>query len=144
MPGGPIKGFFLGMSRLVHRLGLMKRMDGMPVVMLTTRGARSGELRSAPVLAFPEGQDSWLVVASAGGSATHPAWAVNMARNPGDVWIDADGRRVRVTPTSLTGEDRAAAWKSIVERSSRFGGYESKTDREIPVIRLHATPEQPA
>jgi len=140
-PGGPLKGLILGLSRLAHRLGLTKRMDGFPVILLTTRGARSGQLRSAPVMAFPEGPDSWLVVASAAGAASHPAWAVNMAKNPNDVWIEVDGRRVKVTPTSLAGHDREEAWASIVERSRRFGGYQEKTDREIPVVRLRAAPE---
>src|SRR5260370_31564927 len=86
MPAGFLKGIILGLSRLAYRLGLMKRMDGFPVIMLTTRGARSGQPRSAPVLAFPRGQDTWLVIGSAGGAASHPAWAVNMARHPEDVW----------------------------------------------------------
>jgi deazaflavin-dependent oxidoreductase (nitroreductase family) len=141
MPGGPLKALFLALARLAHRLGLTKQMDGYPVVLLTTRGARSGQLRSVPVMAFPEAADSWLVVASAAGAASHPAWAVNMARNPDDVWIDVEARHLRVAPASLGGEDREAAWKSIIERSSRFGGYQSKTDREIPVIRLRAVPE---
>jgi deazaflavin-dependent oxidoreductase (nitroreductase family) len=141
MPGGPMRAVFLAMSRLAHRLGLAKRMDGQPVAMVTTKGARSGQLRSAPIMAFPEGDDSWLVVASDAGAAGHPAWAVNMAHNPEDVWLEVDGRRVKVSPASLSGDDREAAWKSIVERSSRFAGYQSKTDREIPVIRLRAVPE---
>lgn len=137
MPGGPVRWVALRVMRLSHRLGA-KRMDGQPVVMLTTRGARSGELRSTPVMAFPEGEDAWLVVGSQAGSARHPAWVVNMARHPDEVWIEIDGRRLRVTATSLQGDERATAWASIVERSSRFGGYQAKTDREIPVIRLSA------
>jgi deazaflavin-dependent oxidoreductase (nitroreductase family) len=138
MPGGPVRRLVLGLMRLAHRVGMTKRMDGVPVIMLTTRGARSGELRSAPVMAFPEGDDAWLVVGSAAGAARHPAWVVNMARHPDEVWVEVDGRRLRVTPTSLRGDERQAAWATIVDRSSRFGGYQSKTDREIPVIRLRA------
>src|SRR4030081_3217994 len=91
MPGGPIRLLVLLAMRAFHRLGLTKRMDGLPVIMLTTRGARAGQLRSSPVMAFPRGDDTWLVVASAAGAARHPAWAVNMARNPQDVWIETDG-----------------------------------------------------
>jgi deazaflavin-dependent oxidoreductase (nitroreductase family) len=136
MPGGPMRTVILGMMRGLHRLGLTKRMDGQPVVMLTTRGAQSGQLRSSPIMAFPKGDDTWLVVASAAGAARHPAWAVNMARNPQDVWIETGGRRVRVTPTSLQGPGRDEAWAWITQQSSRFGGYQDKTDREIPVIQL--------
>ncbi len=138
MPAGFLRGFFHGLSRLAHRLGLTKRMDGFPVIMLTTRGARSGQPRSAPVMAFPRGQDTWLVIGSDGGAASHPAWAVNMARHPEDVSIEVDGRRLRVTPASLVGPDREEAWAWILERSHRFGGYQKATDRQIPVIRLTA------
>ena len=140
MPGGPLKGLTLWIMRTGHRLGLTNRMDGMPVVLLTTRGARSGDLRSTPVMAFPEGEGAWLVVASMAGAARHPAWAVNMARHPQDVWIETEGRKVKVEPASLSGEERERAWDSIVKRSARFGGYQSTTDREIPVIRLRAAP----
>ena len=50
--------------------------------------------------------------------------------------MEIGGRRIKVTPESLHGVDRAAAWKTIVERSPNFGDYEKTTDREIPVIRL--------
>jgi len=138
MPGGPIRAVILAVMRTTHRLGMVKRMDGMPVVMLTTRGARSGQLRSSPVMAFPKEQDTWLVVASAAGAAQHPAWAVNMAHNPQDVWVETGGRRRKVTPTSLQGAERQEAWAWIVEQSGRFRDYQDKTDREIPVIRLRA------
>jgi len=138
MSGGPLKGVFVGLMVFMHRRGLMNRMDGLPVLLLTTLGARSGRLRTTPVMAFPEGADSWLVVASNGGGARHPFWVVNMARNPDDVWIGAEGRKIRVTPTSLDGAEREEAWASIVRQSGRFGGYEKKTDREIPVVRLRA------
>jgi deazaflavin-dependent oxidoreductase (nitroreductase family) len=139
MSGGPLKGLVVRLALAGHRLGMARRLDGFPVVVLTTRGARSGQLRSAPVMAFPEeGSGTWLVVGSDAGAARHPAWVVNMARNPRDVWIETDGRRLRVTPTSLRGQEREAAWAWIVDRSRRFGGYQEKTDREIPLIRLRA------
>jgi deazaflavin-dependent oxidoreductase (nitroreductase family) len=115
-------------------------MDGMPVILVTTRGARSGELRTTPVMSFPEGDSAWLVVASFGGSVKHPAWFINMARHPDDTWVEADGSRVKVTPISLTGEERERAWESITTKSPRFVEYQQKTDREIPVVRLTAVP----
>jgi deazaflavin-dependent oxidoreductase (nitroreductase family) len=89
-------------------------------------------------MCFPEGAHAWLVVASAAGSASHPAWFVNLAHRPEDVWLEVEGRKVHVTPESLRGSDRDAAWRQIVARSPRFGGYEQKTDREMPVVRLSA------
>jgi deazaflavin-dependent oxidoreductase (nitroreductase family) len=134
-PPGPLMKVMALMMRGVHRLGL-HRMDGMPVLLLTTRGARSGELRTTPVMAFPEADSTWLVVASFGGSRQHPAWFTNIARHPEDVSVEIDGRRLRVKPRSLEGGERADAWRRIVARSPRFAGYEQSTDRQIPVLEL--------
>jgi deazaflavin-dependent oxidoreductase (nitroreductase family) len=116
------------------------RMDGKPVILLTTKGARTGETRTTPVMSFAESDSAWLVVASYAGAARHPAWFTNMASNPSDVWIELEGRRLKVIPASLEGEDRAKAWERITSESPRFTGYEKKTDREIPVVRLTAAP----
>src|SRR5262249_15422974 len=89
-PPGPLKNALFWFMRTSHRLGA-RRMDGMPVVLVITRGARSGEQRATPVMCFPEGDSAWLVVASFGGSARHPAWFVNMARHPDEVWVEVDG-----------------------------------------------------
>jgi deazaflavin-dependent oxidoreductase (nitroreductase family) len=78
------------------------------------------------------------VVASFAGSASHPAWYLNMARHPDDTWVEVEGSRVRVTPRSLSGEERERAWEQITAKSGRFTGYQQKTDREIPVVRLTA------
>jgi deazaflavin-dependent oxidoreductase (nitroreductase family) len=131
-----ILGWFM---RTSHRLGA-RRMDGMPVILLTTLGARSGEPRTTPVMSFPEGDSAWLVVASFGGAVKHPAWFTNMAKHPEDIWVEVDGRRVRVAPSSVTGEDRERAWERITRESPRFVEYQKKTDREIPVVRLTAVP----
>lgn len=136
-PAGLLKKVAVWVMRASHRLGA-RRMDGMPVILLTTRGARSGEQRTAPVMCFPEGDAAWLVVASFGGATHHPAWFVNMARHPEDVWVEVEGRRVHVTPHSLTGEERRQAWERITAQSARFTAYQQKTDREIPVVRLAA------
>lgn len=85
---------------------------------------------------FPDGEDAWLVVASFGGSAHHPAWFHNLARHPDDVWIEVDDRRVKVRPESLHGAEREERWQRITAVAENFAGYERKTDREIPVVRL--------
>jgi deazaflavin-dependent oxidoreductase (nitroreductase family) len=140
-PPGPMKKLMLWFMRLTHRLGA-RQMDGTPVLLVITRGARSGESRATPVMCFPDGDSAWLVVASFGGAARHPAWFVNMARHPDDVWVEADGGRVRVAPRSLQDAERDEAWKRITTQSSRFAGYQQKTDREIPVVRLAAVPDR--
>jgi deazaflavin-dependent oxidoreductase (nitroreductase family) len=112
------------------------KFQGMDLLYLTTVGAKTGQKRQSVVARFPDGEDAWLVVASAGGSAHHPAWYHNIAAHPDQVWIEVSGRQLQVTPTQLDGEARAQAWQQITQRQPRFAGYEQKTDREIPVIRL--------
>jgi deazaflavin-dependent oxidoreductase (nitroreductase family) len=136
-PSGPLLKVVGWLMRTAHRLGA-RRMDGQPVILLTTRGARSGVDRTTPVMAFSDGDGAWLVVASFGGAARHPAWLVNMARHPDAVWVEVDGRRVKMTPTSLSGDERAKAWDRITKLSKRFASYQDKTDREIPIVRLSA------
>jgi deazaflavin-dependent oxidoreductase (nitroreductase family) len=85
---------------------------------------------------FPEGDEAWLIVASANGAASHPAWLYNLAAHPDQVEIEVDGRKIAVTPQTLTGEDRATAWERITRERPNFAAYEQKTDRAIPVVRL--------
>jgi deazaflavin-dependent oxidoreductase (nitroreductase family) len=103
---------------------------------LTTVGARTGQPRTTMLAQFPEADGSTLVAASFGGAAAHPAWYFNLAKHPDQVFIDRDGRRIRVQPTSLSGQEREAAWRRIVSVAPGFAEYQRKTDREIPVIRL--------
>jgi deazaflavin-dependent oxidoreductase (nitroreductase family) len=118
----------------------LQRLRGRPLLDLTTRGAKSGQLRTVPLRRLPDGPDAWLVVASFGGAAQHPAWYFNMAKNPDQVWITIGGRRVRVIPESLKGAERATAWQRIVAEAPGYGTYQEQTDREIPVVRLRAAP----
>jgi deazaflavin-dependent oxidoreductase (nitroreductase family) len=119
----------------VHRL-TGNRLGGLDLLYLTTVGARSGRTRITPLARFDDGGGSWLVVASAGGTATHPAWYHNIAAHPDDVVAEVDGIRHRVKVEQLENEDRDTTWRQIIERAPRFHGYEQKTDRQLPVLRL--------
>jgi deazaflavin-dependent oxidoreductase (nitroreductase family) len=110
------------------------------MVVVTTLGSRSGLERSSTVASFPEGEGKWLVVASMGGEARHPGWYVNLAKNPDHVFLQVGGKRFRVRPVSLHGAERAAAWTRITTEASNFAEYQTKTDREIPVVRLTREP----
>jgi deazaflavin-dependent oxidoreductase (nitroreductase family) len=132
-----VNGFFravLGLNTAIYRL-LGGRGMG-KVGILTTVGAKTGQKRSLPLAVFHAGEDTWWVVGSKGGAPEHPAWVRNLAKNPDRVELEVGGRRLLVSPESLHGSERDAAWKTIVERSPNFGEYEKGTDREIPVIRL--------
>ncbi len=112
------------------------KFQGMDLLYLTTVGAKTGQKRQSTVARFPDGEDAWLVVASASGSAHHPAWYHNIAAHPDQVWIEFGGRHMRVNATQLDGDARAHAWQRITQIQPRYAGYEQKTDRAIPVIRL--------
>jgi deazaflavin-dependent oxidoreductase (nitroreductase family) len=109
---------------------------GFPVVILTTRGAKTGQTRTSPVGGFADGEDAWLVAATLGGSAHHPAWFLNMAAHPDDIWLEVGSERFKVRGESLEGQERIEALARVAKVSSRYGEYQEKTDREIPIVRL--------
>ena len=143
-PLRPLMGVMSRMQvRLYRRFGDRMRVQGRPVLLLTTLGTKTGKVRQAVLCWFPdddhsEGGSSWLVVASAAGAARHPAWYVNLARNPGEASIEIGGRQVKVEPQSLRGAEHAEAWRRVVTLAPGYAAYEKRTDREIPIIRLRA------
>jgi deazaflavin-dependent oxidoreductase (nitroreductase family) len=138
---GPLATLFRLMGKLQVRMyrrsggqRLSSRM-GFPVVLLTTRGAKTGLTRTTP-----DGENSWLVVASLAGAARHPAWFLNMAKNPDDIWLEVGTERFKVRGESLEGPERTEALARIATISPRYGTYQQKTDREIPIVRLTRQP----
>ena len=125
------------MANRVRRKG-GSSIRGIPSMILESTGAKSGETRQAVVGYVPEGADSWLIIASAGGAARHPQWVYNLAKKP-EATIDfGDGRRIAVRAESPTGPDLDDAWAKIEKTAPLYVGYRTKTDREIPVIRLRS------
>jgi deazaflavin-dependent oxidoreductase (nitroreductase family) len=135
MSSNPMTRFTMRAMRSWHRRS-GDTFQGMDLLYLTTVGAKSGEKRQSTVTRFADGEDAWLVVASAGGAAHNPAWYHNLAAHPDQVWVEFGGQQLRVTPTQLEGEARAQAWQRITASQPRYAGYEKKTDRTIPVVRL--------
>ncbi len=105
-------------------------------LLLETTGARSGQPRFAILGYLAEGDDAWLVIASAAGAKWHPAWLYNLAAQPDAVVEFKDGRRVDVRAETLEGEDLAAGWERIGREAPEYPKYFTKTDRELPVVRL--------
>jgi deazaflavin-dependent oxidoreductase (nitroreductase family) len=130
---GFIFAFFNG---LMFRIFKNRKFQNADVLQLTTLGAKTGQQRQTTVVYFPDRANSMLIVASAGGAVHHPAWFFNIAKHPEQVWVRVGDRRFRVSPETLSGEERAAAWQRIKTQSRVFAGYETKTDRELPIIRL--------
>ncbi|HEX3508157.1 MAG TPA: nitroreductase/quinone reductase family protein [Candidatus Dormibacteraeota bacterium] len=135
--GFQVPGAFRPLARLHARLYKLVGGRGHGnMVVLSTLGSTTGIERSSTVAGFPEGEGRWLVVASMGGAAKHPSWYVNLAKKPDHVFLQVGNERFRVRASSLHGEDRAVAWKRITAEAPNFAEYQTKTDREIPVVRL--------
>ena len=134
----PLIKAMMGTGTLMFRFGA--KVQGRPLLRLTTVGARTGKQREAVLGWFPdEGRsDSWLIVASNAGSARHPGWAFNLARNPDQVRVDVGDGDIPVSVEMLVGEEHKSMWRRVVEMSPGYGNYTKKTDRKMPVFRLTA------
>ncbi|HKS98862.1 MAG TPA: nitroreductase/quinone reductase family protein [Rugosimonospora sp.] len=121
------------MARRIRKGG---QFMGFNALVLTTVGRKTGAERTTPVGWFPDKDGGWLIVASAAGAPGNPAWYHNIAAHPDKVQIEVDGRKIPVTAEQLHGLQRADAWVQIVTAAPRFGAYQEKTDRELPIIRL--------
>jgi deazaflavin-dependent oxidoreductase (nitroreductase family) len=119
------------------------RLRGARLLDLTTVGAKTGREHTIPLAWFPDGEEAWLIVASYGGARQHPAWYVNLARNPGKVWIRIGNRKWHVRPESLKGAERDETFRRIAAVAPGYVGYQKKTDRVIPVIRLKPAVDEP-
>lgn len=112
------------------------RRAGNRTVILTTVGAKTGRPHTVAVARFPDAENTFLVVASNMGSARHPAWYINMSKNPTQVWAEIEKRKIKVRPQLLKGAERQAAWQRVITALPGYAAYQQKTDREIPIVRL--------
>lgn len=143
---GPLATLFKFISKLqiwMYRRDGGKRvrsMMGFPVVLLSTRGAKTRQTRTTPIGGFPDGEKTWLVAATLSGAARHPAWFLNMARHPEDISLEVGKERFKVHAELLEGSERAEALDRIAAIAPRYASYQEKTDREIPIVRLTREP----
>lgn len=135
-PSGRLMAWFNRlMARRIGRKG-GGTFRGFNALVLVTVGRKTGAERKCPVGWFPGADGSWLIVASAAGAPGNPAWYYNLAAHPDRVRIELDGETIAVTAEQLHGAERAQAWEQITTAAPRFGQYQVKTDRELPIIRL--------
>jgi deazaflavin-dependent oxidoreductase (nitroreductase family) len=109
---------------------------GMNVLVLTTIGKKTGMERQTPLGWFAGPDGTWYVVASAAGAARNPAWYYNVAASPTTARIRMGGKDTPVMARQLHGVERDRVWEQIVAEVPRYAQYETKTDRDIPVIQL--------
>lgn len=110
-------------------------LAGMPVVVLTTTGRKSGQPRRTMLTAPVVDGDTVVLVASYGGDSRHPAWYLNLTANP-DVTLERDGVATPMRARVATPEEKAALWPRIVKSYRGYAAYQRRTDREIPVVLL--------
>jgi F420H(2)-dependent quinone reductase len=107
---------------------------GLPVVIVTNVGAKTGKIRKTPLMRV-EHDGRYAAVASQGGSPKHPVWYYNLRANP-RVEVQDGPVRTAMTARELSGDERAAWWDRAVAAYPPYAEYQQKTERQIPVFLL--------
>lgn len=107
---------------------------GNPTLLMTMTGAKSGRSLTSP-LSYAADGDGWIVMASAGGSETTPAWAHNLRAEP-NVVIELPGETFDAVATETEGAERDRVFSVMVGQLPRFGEYQEQVERTIPLFRL--------
>ncbi|CCK25451.1 putative nitroreductase [Streptomyces davaonensis JCM 4913] len=114
--------------------GTTLRDTGLPVILLTTRGVKSGKIRKTPLMRV-EHEGRYAAVASLGGAPKHPVWYHNVKADPLVELQDGAGKR-DMTAREVTGAEKAQWWARAVAAYPPYADYQQRTEREIPVFVL--------
>ncbi len=106
---------------------------GLPVVIVTTRGNKSGRIRKTPLMRV-EHDGQYALVASKGGAPAHPVWYYNLVADPSAVAIQDGPEPFDVDVRELDGDERAQWWERAVAAYPPYAEYQERTDRTIPVL----------
>ena len=139
MPTQLLLRVFMRVHALVYRASggrLMGSIRGSRVLLLTTTGRKSGKLRTVPLLYLEDGDD-YIIVASAAGAPNHPAWHRNLAVDA-RVHMQVRSRQMAAAAETVVGEERAGLWTKVTEMYSDYATYQTRTSREVPLVRLCA------
>jgi deazaflavin-dependent oxidoreductase (nitroreductase family) len=109
------------------------RETGLPVIIVTTRGNKSGKLRKTPLMRV-EHDGEYALVASQGGSPTNPVWYYNLKADPEAVTLQDGPEPFDAKVREVSGDERAAWWDRAVAAYPPYAEYQTKTDRVIPVF----------
>jgi deazaflavin-dependent oxidoreductase (nitroreductase family) len=109
------------------------RDTGLPVVIVTTRGNKSGLIRKTPLMRV-EHDGEYALVASQGGAPTHPVWYYNLVADPESVTIQDGPEPFAVNVRIVDGDERHAWWDRAVAAFPPYAQYQEKTERRIPVF----------
>jgi len=106
-----------------------------PMILIHHTGARSGIGRVSPLGCFPQADGSWAIVASNGGSPTHPHWYYNLKAGP-KIKAEVGTQTFTVVAEELDGTARARLWPKLVADAPSLGEFQARTTRQIPVFML--------
>jgi deazaflavin-dependent oxidoreductase (nitroreductase family) len=106
--------------------------NGVPTLLLTTRGRKSGKLRRTALIYGQDG-DRYLLVASKGGDSKHPLWYLNLEDNP-DVGLQVGTETFAARARTATAEEKPRLWQIMAKLFPQYNSYQQKTSREIPLI----------
>jgi F420H(2)-dependent quinone reductase len=109
---------------------------GLPVVIVTNVGARTGKVRKTPLMRV-EHDGKYAAVGSMGGAPKHPVWYYNLRANP-QVEVQDGTKRIDMIARELTGSEREQWWERAVAAYPPYAEYQQKTSRQIPVFVLEA------
>ncbi len=109
-------------------------MEGRPLLLLTTTGAKSGQLRTTPMM-YIRDDDRLLVIASNAGAPTHPDWYRNLVAHP-EVTVEIGNETFKATAIVTEGSERQRLWTRVVELYPFFADHQAQITRQIPVIVL--------
>ncbi len=115
------------------RRGNTLRDTGLPVIIVTTRGNRTGKVRKTPLMRV-EHDGEYALVASQGGAPRHPLWYHNLKAEPDAVVIQDGPEPFPVRVREVTGDERAMWWERAVAAYPPYADYQARTDRRIPVF----------
>jgi deazaflavin-dependent oxidoreductase (nitroreductase family) len=107
---------------------------GVPLLLLTTTGRKSGQRRQTPVTYMREG-DRLFLVGSNWGQGRHPAWSSNLLADP-NAWVTMGGREIPVVATQLTGPERERIFGKFADYARNYDAYRGRTDREFRLFEL--------
>jgi deazaflavin-dependent oxidoreductase (nitroreductase family) len=110
-------------------------MMKVPILLLTTRGRKSGKVRTTPLMYSRDG-DNLVLIASVGGAPRNPGWYHNLQGQEAEVQIGSERRRVRARDAE--GEERERLWAQMVALYPSYADYQQKTTRQIPVVVLES------
>jgi F420H(2)-dependent quinone reductase len=114
-------------------------LRGMPVIVLTTKGAKSGDIRKSPLMRV-EHDGTYAIVASKGGAPTNPVWYYNVVANP-EVELQDGPSRWDMVAREVTGDEKKIWWDRAVAAYPDYAEYQTKTDRPIPVFVVERRPD---